>query len=89
MHKSPKLNKDTAHLHQAAWKLPTSKPAGAMARYMLLAITAILCCASLAQAATKTTKSKDVTKLQIGVKVRWITFEQQSDDVADLRRVWL
>ncbi len=37
---------------------------------LLLACSALLCCASLAQAATKAAKSKDVTKLQIGVKAR-------------------
>ena len=43
-----------------------------MARFIciLLACFALLCCAPLTQAATKAAKSKDVTKLQIGVKVR-------------------
>ncbi len=39
-----------------------------MAR-LLLAAALLLCCASLGQAATKAAKTKDVTKLQIGVKV--------------------
>ena len=37
---------------------------------IFLACSALLCCAPLTQAATKAAKSKDVTKLQIGVKVR-------------------
>ena len=39
-----------------------------MAR-LLVAVALLLCCASLGQAATKAAKTKDVTKLQIGVKV--------------------
>ncbi|KAK9827706.1 hypothetical protein WJX81_002560 [Elliptochloris bilobata] len=39
-----------------------------MVHHLVILATALLCCACVSQAATKAIKSKDVTKLQIGVK---------------------